>query len=109
MNQIMWYLSWIPVTVGLYILQSWLTVKNNLEDGKWFWIFFVVSLFTPWVIVSKYSKNLVFDALIFDICLVLSYSIGLLYFTNSFSKFSWNQFVGIGLIVFGLFFFKKGI
>ncbi len=105
----LWYLSWVPAVCGLYVLQSWLTVQNNLHAGKWFWIFFAVSLFTPWVLISKFTTNLVFDALVFDICLIVSYSIGLLYFTDSFSKLTTFQFVGMFLITIGLFLFKKGL
>lgn len=67
------YWIWIPFVTILYILQSWLTVKNNVHGGNWSWIYFFVSLFTPWVLISKHSKDLVFDAMIFDTILVVSY------------------------------------
>ncbi len=101
------YYIWVPVTVLIYLFQAWLTVKNNTEGGKWFWIFGLVSLFTPWFIVSKYSKNLMFDAVIFDCILILSFGIGLLYFTKS--KLSLEQLLGIVLIGFGIYMFKTGI
>jgi hypothetical protein len=108
-NNFLWYLSWIPFVTFLYFLQSWLTVQNNIHGGRWFWIFFGVSLFTPWVIISKFSKDVVSDALVFDVILVLSYTIGLLYFSNSISKFGFSQWFGIFTIVLGMFIFKKGI
>lgn len=109
MNSFLWYLSWVPLVTILYLYQSFLSVKNNLQGGKWFWIYFAVSLITPWILVSRFSKDIVFDAFIFDTILVLSYSIGLLYFTNSLSKFGYNQWIGIGMILAGMLFFKRGI
>lgn len=109
MNQFLWYLSWVPFVTLLYVIQSWLTIQNNNHGGKWFWIFFLASLFTPWVLISKFSKDIMFDAMIFDAILVLSYTLGLLYFTNSFSKFSYPQWIGIFLILVGMVVFKKGI
>lgn len=103
------YYIWIPFVTALYALQSWLTVKNNLHGGNWSWIYFFVSLFTPWVLISKYSKNLVFDAMIFDSILVVTYSLGILYFTNTLTKLTWHQYTGCFFVVMGIFLFKKGI
>lgn len=111
MTPFFWYLSWIPLTIALYIFQSFLTVKSNLNPKDWHWIFLVVSCFPMWAFISKYSKpeNLFYDAMVFDAVLILSYSIGLLYFTGSVSKFSYGQYMGIFLIILGMFVFKKGI
>lgn len=109
MNNFYWYLSWVPFITGFYYFQSWLTVQNNLHGQKWFWFYFCTSLLSSWPIISRYSKDVVWDAFIFDVAMVMSYSIGLLYFTNSFSKFSNNQWIGIFLIMVGMFLFKKGI
>lgn len=100
---------WVPFVTILYIIQSWLTVKNNIHGGGWSWAFFLVSLISPWVLISKFSKDLVFDAMIFDSILVISYSVGLLYFTNTMTKLSTFQFVGCFLILIGIVLFKKGI
>jgi len=109
MNNFYWYLSWVPFITVFYFLQSWLTFKNNTDSNKWFWIYFSVTLISVWPIISKFSKDVVGDAFIFDIVMVLSYSIGLLYFTNSLSKFGYNQWIGIGLLFIGMILFKKGI
>ena len=103
------YYIWIPFITVLYTLQSWLTVKNNLHGGNWSWIYFAASLLTPWVLISKYSKNLILDAMIFDSVLIVTYSLGLLYFTNSMGKLSYTQYLACLLILIGIFLFKKGI
>ncbi len=103
------YFIWVPFVTILFIIQSWLTVKNNTDGGMWFWIYFVSSLVTPWVLISKYSKDIILDAMIFDSILVVTYSVGLLYFTNSLTKLSFYQYVGCFLIGAGIFLFKKGI
>jgi choline-glycine betaine transporter len=63
----------------------------------------------PWVLISRFSKNIVLDAMIFDTVLVVTYSLGLLHFTNSWTKFQWNNWLGFALMFLGMFIFKKGL
>jgi hypothetical protein len=103
------YFIWIPTIIILYALQAFLTVKVNQVGGKWTWIMTAVCMLPPWVLISRYSKNLILDAMIFDAILVIAYSIGLLHFTNSWAKFEWNNWLGFALMILGVFVFKKGL
>lgn len=103
------YFIWIPFITLLYIFQAFLTVKTNIHGGKWTWIMVAVCMLPPWVLISRYSKNLVLDAMIFDAILVIAYSFGLLHFTNSWSKFGLYNWLGFGMMILGVFIFKKGL
>jgi hypothetical protein len=103
------YYIWTPLVALLYVLQAFLTVKTNLYGGKWTWIMLFFSVLPPWVLISRHSKNLVLDAMIFDAILVIAYSFGLLHFTNSWAKFEWYNWLGFGMMILGVFVFKKGL
>jgi len=76
------YFVWIPLEIVFNVVQAWLSSK--IQTGRFFfylvWIFGSLPL---WAIVAKYSKNIYVDALIYDSILVVSYSLSLLYFTQT--------------------------
>ncbi len=103
------YGIWVPLIILVYIIQAWLTVQNNILKGNWWIYLYIFSMISPWVLVSRMSKNIIFDAFLYDSVLIVSYSIGILYFTDSLGKLSNIQFVGTLMILVGLILFKKGI
>ncbi len=105
-----WFkVSWVAFVTLFYLLSAYITVKNNIHGGKWFLALILLNASPLWAIVSRYSKDVVLDAFIFDTILVVTYSIGLLYFTNSISKMGWSNYLGVGLMILGIFVFKRGI
>jgi hypothetical protein len=104
------YILWVPLLCLLNLLSPWLTVQNRNLGGKWFWIYLVFSLASvfPWVFISRASKDLTFDALLYDIVVMLFYYIGILYFTDCLLKISNWQIIGFILVIVGMFLFKKG-
>jgi hypothetical protein len=105
------YIVWIPLLCFLNLIQPWLTVQNNTHGGKWFWIYCLFSLGAvfPWLLISRESKDLTFDALIYDIIVMIFYYGGILLFTGCIHKLSNWQFIGLGLVMLGMIIFKKGI
>ena len=76
------YFVWIPLEIVFNVFQAWLSSK--IQTGRFF--FYLVWFFGSlplWAIVAKYSKNMYVDALIYDSILVVSYSLSLLYFTET--------------------------
>lgn len=76
------YFVWIPLEIVFNVVQAWLSSK--IQTGRFF--FYLVWFFGSlplWAIVAKYSKNIYVDALIYDSILVVSYSLSLLYFTET--------------------------
>ena len=98
------YYIWIPISILSFLLQAWLTYKNNVEGGKWLWIYTILGTLSLWPFISRYSKNLMFDALLFDLVLIVSYGIGIAYLTNV--KFEINQWIGMGIMFVGIILFK---
>ena len=73
---------------------------------KWFWIMWSMNVFHLWVFISKFSKNLFFDGILFDVLVFTSYTISLGIMTKSFSKFGLLQRVGLGMIWVGIILVK---
>ena len=67
---------WIFVFV-LNVFSAWTNQLNNV-DKKWFWLACVFSVIPVFPIVSRYSKNLLIDGLIYDIVIFFAYLITLL-------------------------------
>lgn len=101
----MFYLIWIPIVSVLYCLIAWLSFKNNTSDVKWFFILYVISCIQPWAFISRYSKNLFFDGIIYDCILFLSYNFMLIYLGTT-KKFGVYQWIGLFLVAFGLLLIK---
>lgn len=101
--------SWVALIAIFYIFSAYITIKNNSLGGKWFWVMVMVNAMPLWALVSRYSKDIVLDAFIFDLVLVLGYSFGLLYFTHTLGKLGVTNWLGITLMFLGLFLFKRGL
>ena len=98
----MYYLIWIPLVVAIYIFVGWLSVKNNQIDSKlWYSIFILIQCIPGWALVSKISKNISMDAMIYDIILFLACNISILYFSGDAFKFSMFQKIGALLVITG--------
>ena len=67
------YSWWIPVVVVLYAVCGVLSVQNAQHRGLWtLWV--MLAGWVPlWALVSRYSKNLLFDGALYDCLMLLSY------------------------------------
>lgn len=100
-------LFWVPLVVLEYFVIGFLTVKNNNAAG-WSWLLWISGALPIWPLISRYSKDVVFDGLVFDICMTVTYTLTVFFLTKSFAKFSLTQYIGLSLILSGLFLFRKG-
>lgn len=101
------YLWWIPALLVMYSLYAYVCYMNNTTlNPKWFALSWVVGVIPLWVIVSRFSKNLFFDAFLFDILMLTTYAIVTGILTRGFIKFSWYNWVGFCLIVGGFVLLK---
>ena len=102
------YFSLIFSTVLIYGLNSYMIFKSlNRPFLDRYSIFaWITGIFPLWLILSKYSKNLVFDGILFDCVLLLTYTIITMRLTNY--KFTINFFIGFIFIISGLFLIKRG-
>lgn len=95
----MFYAIWVPLLIAHTILLGWLSYKNNIVGGYSWWMF-LVGLLQIWIIVSRYTKNLFFDALLYDSILAVGYALTLLYLTRT--NLSVYNIAGLVLLITGL-------
>lgn len=99
---------WIPALIILCVAEAYVgVISNNSKDWKWFFICWVLMFPPMWPLISRYSKNIIRDGLIFDalstsIYLIVPVCMGLA------KDFSWAQWAGVGLIFTGLILMKLG-
>jgi len=99
----MWYhyLWWVPLTIIIYFGYGWLSTKNNTSDSfRWLVaIYLYGGLFQIWAFVSKVSQNLIFDALLFDSLMAISFLTAVLIIKGTLPTF--YQGLGVVLCVIG--------
>ena len=96
------YFWWIPCVVVYYAVYSWISKQNNTEVGthSWVLVLFIYGIIAPWVIVSKFSKNLLFDGMLYDNLMFLTY-VSTLLVLGAGNKFTLHQWMGLVSVVAG--------
>lgn len=101
----------------IYIFVTFLTmtilmfISNKLNSSnskiKWFIISWLFSCCTPiWLIIVKYSNDILFDAALFDISIFISCLFAGIIFTRNTKRISINEIAGIIIMILGLIIFK---
>jgi hypothetical protein len=105
----MFYFFWITYTILLYILYAVFSKWANDESHHWRWvvILWTIHSFGIWPLVAKYTKNIVADALLYDILVFFSFYFVLLYLGSA-SKFTIWQWTGTFFVIMGYFLLKIG-
>lgn len=99
MNHYLWW----PITVLIfYIFFGYVSHRSNIEDGYlWAIILWIMTTLMPlWLIVSKISRNLVFDGLLYDVLILVGYQIAMLYLGHM-KNMSMIQIIGIIITIIG--------
>jgi len=97
----MHYLIWIPLCIISYIFLAFASLKNSQSSGAWFYAVWGQSILPLWALVSLKSNNIVFDGLLFDTIMILSYTIAATYFSGH--VVSLKFVAGILISILGLF------
>jgi hypothetical protein len=97
---------WIPILTALCVTSAWLS-KTAQDTQKWYpviWMY-VIQCVCIWPIVARYSKNLIFDGLLYDSIIVFSFLLTFIALDcgENFSVLNW---VGVGLVATGLIVIK---
>lgn len=105
----MFYVLWITLCIIYYSFAAWLSKKLNddPECWRWFWMLVGIQILGIWPLVAKYSKNLVFDAMLFDFILLIVYW-STLFFLGAGKNMTPMQGVAVGIILAGLLMYKLG-
>lgn len=95
------HLWWIPSVIIYYFVYSWLSKQSNMFGGSWIWTAFIFGALCPfWIIVTRISKNLLFDGMLYDNIMFLTYVITMILLKEG-RSFDIKQWVGLALIVVG--------
>lgn len=108
MSQIIFYVLFISSTIFTAYLSSYFSCKTNelgIADKNLLYTW-LVSLIPVWTAISLYSKNIVFDGLIYDSVMVISYFVFLLYFSGKAVEMNKMQLVFLSLMLFSILGFK---
>jgi len=101
------HLWWIPLVAIYYWIAGYLSYKNNTVDGKqWMLFLYVFGLVQLWPFVSRVSKNLIFDAMVYDFLIVFVGTVSVMYISGK--SFSIYQWVGMLLAIIGIILVQKG-
>lgn len=97
----LFYVFWVPCAVVYYVFYSWLAKQNNELGGGWSYAMFIFGALCPfWLIVSKYSRRLLFDGMLYDNVMFLTY-VGTMVVLGAHGRLSCWQWVGVSLVVVG--------
>jgi hypothetical protein len=103
------HLWWIPTVVIYYLFYAYLSKLNNdqgLTDVVWYksklamFTYLYGAIVPFWLIVSRISKDVFFDGMLYDNILVLSYVVGM-WFLGAGNNFVTNQWIGVVFIIIG--------
>lgn len=97
---------WVMVAVPLYALLGLLSHKVNAAGlfSGWWWLTWALSIVPLWLVVAARSRNLVFDAMLFDFLLAVGFWIGMVLVAGV--ALTGQQSVAVILMVIGLVLFQ---
>lgn len=100
------YCIWIPILIITSFIYGKLSYNINKFGENWVWVAIVyAAVIQPWPIIAKFSKNLVFDGLLYDVILTLTFAISMAYFSKH--PFTTINYFGIFILVVGLILVKR--
>ena len=98
------YFWWVPCIILISVFYSWCSVVVNRNPSSlWFWVLCIQ--FPLWAFVSRISKNIAFDGIVYDALLCLSYAVALLWFSGA-PGFKLINYIGVAFIICGTILMK---
>lgn len=96
------HLWWIPITFLWYFAYGWISkVNNDLSGGAILWVILIGGLCPMWVVVSRISKNLYMDGLVFGFLMTSSYIAALTVFGEAVDFYA-RHWVGVAGMFAGI-------
>lgn len=95
---------WCPILMSITVINAWMSVRNNERPGSMMIPMFFTGIIPLWIIVSSQSKDILFDALLYDSILAVCYAIPIaILVSRPLSPMNWT---GVLLLVAGLILVK---
>jgi hypothetical protein len=99
---------WIPVVIIYYIIYAYFSKLNgDTKYLSYFFLLYIMQAMAIWPIVSRYSKNVLIDGMIYDLIIVMVFY-GTLIWMGAARPFGWLQWTGLVLMVAGTILIKLG-
>ena len=99
------YLLWIPALIAMHLTGAWLSISNNSGDNRSAIYIAMLGMFPLWAIVSRYTKNILFDAMLYDTITAIVFAVGIVYFGHK--SLSTTNMIGVAVVVIGLLMVKQ--
>lgn len=101
------YFLWIPLTLCFNFLVCWISIRyNQVSFFKGYILFVLISWIPTWSMASYFSKNLIFDGMLYNTIMIVSAPLIMMYLGQT-KTFSTVNYVGIVLTIIGLCLIKK--
>jgi hypothetical protein len=98
---------WILAVIASSSFAGYLSYKSNIsQDLKWTVYLWALNILPIWAIIARYSKSLIFDGLLYDTLLIVSYTVAVVAFSNKTISLNAIQTSCVGIIVLALIIFK---
>ena len=95
------YAIWVPAIIAFYSFYAYLSkTYNETRTWKTFVVLLLVGVCPCWPIVCRFSKNLLFDSVLYDNLMFLAFA-GTLVLLGTGYHFRYWQWIGLVLIVAG--------
>ena len=105
------YWVWIPSVILLYIVcglwSTWANDKTDPNSFRWVWALYLLNIGGLWPWVARFSNNIVFDSLLYDLLIFFSFYCTVWYLGAA-SDFTRLQVMGSLLVVAGFLMLKVG-
>jgi len=94
-----------PAIIVFYAIIAWTSKNNSAYAGKWFYIVWGMSCIPLWAIISRCSKSILFDGMLFDMLSACTYIMTMIYLGAAKDLTVLNK-CGIMVVVTGLIMMK---
>lgn len=103
-------MNWIIWTIifAFYCFHSWINKQNNDIGGKWLLFAWLISIIPVFPLVARFSKNLLWDGMLFDLVMFFSYVLTLLALGAG-KAFNHVQWLGFALTLIGFIMMKARV
>ena len=105
----MFYPAWISITMILCVFWGYMTMKANAPDSSWNWVvgLYFVNLLSVWPLIARYSKDVIFDGLLYDVVIFFVFY-GTVMAFGATARFTAWQWAGTGVVIIGFLILKLG-
>ena len=103
----MFYTIWITTLILYMSTYAWLCFQNNLyKTPHWFVLSWLITIIPVWSVVSKYSNNLLFDSLLYDVVMVSTYTLVTAILMKDKLAFTTVNWIGMSVVIVGFIMMK---